>query len=159
MPLPGIMPPVTLTQARFTNDQSGDVYGAEVFATWQVTEEWRLSGSYSFASVNLNLPTSFPSTGDGWTPTHQFNLRSYWDLTDELRLDSALYYVDGLPDLGVPSYVRWDVQVEWEPTDFLRVSAGVQNILDDRHPEFRPELARPASESERLGYMALEVTF
>lgn len=159
----GPMGPIVFIPATFDNKARGQVYGAELAVQWRVTDNWRLAGSYSYTETDIDPlsqsadPTARSPEDD--YPRHQLNVRSYWDVTDELQLNSVIYFVDEIQNRRVSEYLRWDVQVAWQATEWMQVTAGVQNILDGRHDEYGPTLNRPAAEIERLAYLSLEFTF
>jgi iron complex outermembrane receptor protein len=146
------LPPVVLPQ----NNMRGETYGAEISANLTVTKEWRLSASYTALKMQLHQtqsPLAVPGEGaEGDSPQNQFQIRSYLDLPYHLQLDSAAYYVDHLTSRGVPGYVRWDVRLGWRPRPNFDLSLNVQNILDDRHPEFGPGYLVSPTEVERCIY-------
>lgn len=160
-PVPGGA--VLIVPHSWNNDARGETYGVELSAEWQVLSCWRLAADYSFLQIQIHEKDTgglVSAEGDeGDSPHHQFNVRSWLDLGDAWQLNTVLYYVDNLPASGIHSYLRWDAQVRYEPCENAALSVGVQNILDDRHPEFRSSLFRPASEVERMGYVSLEVRF
>lgn len=119
------------------NRGQGYVYGFETSATWKVLDELRLMGSYSFAEMYLwksgSNTTSLESTEDQ-LPQHVLSLRSYWDVTPELRFDNMLYFVDQLGTIN--GYMRYDSRLGWQVTPSLELSLTGYNLLQDQHPEF-----------------------
>lgn len=134
-------PPHLLIPLRFGNSMSGDTYGLEVAARWQVTDKWRLSPAYTWFKARARLD---PGSGDttsqavmeGGNPSHQVQILSRLDLPNRLELDASLYYVGKLPDLGVPAYTRLDVRLGWRPRKDVELSLTAQNLTDNRHAEF-----------------------
>jgi iron complex outermembrane receptor protein len=117
---------------------SGVTYGVELQAQWRVTDSWRLTAGYTW----LHMRLAANNAAERASPAHQFNLRSYVDLTKDLELNSVVYYVNqttqapfGGP-VTTPAYVRLDLGVTWRPTKQLELSVWGQNLLDDRHAEF-----------------------
>jgi len=49
----------------------------------------------------------------------------------------------------VPSYLRLDAAVTWRPKKDLELTIGIQNALDDHHPEFGDSLNTVANEIPR----------
>lgn len=162
-PFPRLQPqPHLVLPFFYDNDASGEAYGAELAFQWKVTDNWRLAGHYTFTELQIHASdasSDFSEAPEGETPHHQAHLRSYWDITDELELNGAVYYVDNVPAFSAPSYVRLDAQVAWQPADNLRFTAGVQNILDDQHPEGTLLFGFTSREIERRGYAAVTFTF
>ena len=131
-------PPHLLVPSTFQNGQSGTTYGGELTARWQVTDLWRLTGSYSWLHMRLQ-PNR---TANSESPQQQFQLRSDLDLSSNVQLNSALYFVDrvnsqaGTTVASVPSYVRLDVGVSWRPTQSLELGLWGRNLIDNQHPEY-----------------------
>ncbi len=159
-PLSG--PPVIFRPDVYQNDMQGQVYGFELSSTWNVTDEWKLMGSYSLLRMDLHT-SGFSSLGkidaieDG-SPKHQVSLRSYLSLPYHLAFDGSIYYVDSLNGRNIPAYLRLDLRVGWQPTKNVEISLGMQNLLDDHHPEFTSFTTRD-TEVERSFYAKLTWKF
>ena len=80
---------------------------------WSHTDRWKLAASYTLLQMQTRPRTDYVSRGDN--PQNQFQLRSYLYLPHDLEFNSAVYYVDSLPHLAIPSYVRLDLGVVWRP--------------------------------------------
>ena len=162
-----------LEVAPIFNDNSlkGEVYGVEVSGQWQVLRNWRLSGSYTYADIQLHaLPGASIDSSQGFEaekePNHIFNIRSYLNLPYNLELDTFYYYVSkretSTPPLGafqsIPEYGRLDVRLGWEPVKNVDLSFVAQNLLDDSHPELN-ELLEVSSETQRSFYLKATLKF
>jgi iron complex outermembrane receptor protein len=138
-PAPHLLLPVALG-----NEIDGETYGGELSATWKVNDMLRLIASYSFLEVQLHrgagVDATLEHTYEGSSPRNQFQLRSYLDITKDLEVNAALYYVDNLKTGNIPAYTRVDAGVTWRPKENLEVNVGVQNLFDNRHPEFNDGL-------------------
>jgi len=132
-PTPHLMIPLTEL-----NSAAGPIYGASIAANWKVTDGWRLMGSYTLqqSHIHSSLGQTTEVMVNGSLPVNQFQIHSYLNITKNLQFNSSLYYVDRLTNGNIPAYVRLDMAVSWQPCDGLDLSAGVQNILDNQHPEF-----------------------
>jgi iron complex outermembrane receptor protein len=141
---------------RADNRMDGQIYGVEVAAHWAVAERWKLALGYSWLQVQLHRDPSsrdvMAENAEGENPQHQVHLRSFLDLPYNLKFDTALYYVDKLTALNVPSYLRVDARLAWHPTRALEISIALQNLFDRRHLEFGPSLLVSPSEVERNVY-------
>lgn len=115
-----------------TNSADGESYGGEASLTWLVADNWRLTGWYSYAKVNTRGPGATRHSG---YPIQQAHLRSYYDLTDDIEINAAAYFVDGNPGVAAPAYIRFDLGLTWRPTANLEISIWGQNLFDDAHPE------------------------
>jgi iron complex outermembrane receptor protein len=135
----------------YANDIAADTYGAEVSANWQVNDQWRLSGSYSYLRVvtrpqGMNgslVPTYVSQAINGSAPRSQLQFHSYYEIMKNLQANISTYYEDALPSLASPPvqsqqvhpYWRLDLGMAWQPAENVTLSAGVRNLLQDRHFE------------------------
>ena len=125
-PIPHLELPVTLGNAL-----AGHTYGAEIAANWTVSERWKLAGSYSWLHMVLH---SRPD--EGVSPRHQFQVRSYFDLTRTVQVDSSIFFTGRLPAPDIRAYVRGDVRLGWRPSPGIEFSIGARNLFDPDHTEF-----------------------
>ena len=140
-PFPSFAPPAHIAiPTMASNNLQGHSFGGEIAANWSVTESWRLSASYSYIDLKIHHSTTDPFGqtffDNSATPHNQFQLHSYWDLLKNLQLNASAYTVEGL-GVGVGAYVRVDLGFNWRIRDGLQLTAGVQNLLDNQHLEFR----------------------
>ena len=145
--------PALIVPAVIENRGSGDSYGAEVSMRWRPRDWIELNAFYSVIDLNLSTPDA-----SNLTPHHTAHLRASFDPLEELQINTAFHYTDVVPLTGVPSYLRWDLNIQWQIDDTFRAGAGVQNLLDDHHPESRPR-STPAWEVTRLFWISLEARF
>jgi iron complex outermembrane receptor protein len=136
----------------WTDEGSGESYGGEAAATWRVNDRWRLDGSYSYVDVEIHGPVLPQDEGN--SPVNQVKLRSAFDVTKALELNSALYYVDRMPTPDADPYVRFDVGLAWRPRENLELRVWGQNLLERSHRE-----ASDTVEVERAGYIEAIVKF
>jgi iron complex outermembrane recepter protein len=118
------------------NILSADTYGAELSSTLMLNPDWRLSGAYTLLYLDVHTAAATDIT-EGASPHNQANLRSSWNLRENLDLDIIGRYVDNLPAVGVASYVAMDVRLGWRPAPNWEWAIVGRNLLDDRHAEFR----------------------
>ncbi len=149
-------PPHLVIPLRIENKMKGNAYGVEFSADWQVSENWRLAAAYSLLEIDLRVSSSSRSSAStevaDKSPQHQFNIRSYLNITPKLELDAALYFVDSLPGYDIGAYTRLDTYLRWLPKENLELAVGVQNILDKRHWEFSSREGIIPTEVEREVY-------
>jgi len=159
-----------VTLGRTLNGATAETYGAELSANWQVSPQWRLAGSYTLLETFVhedNLGTE-RSPREVHSPQNQFQLHSYLDITSTLQFNTSLYFVQGMPSAGgggfalesVPAYTRVDISVAWHPSENITLTAGIQNLLDDRHPESTTDafLAAP-TETQRAAFVQFNIDF
>jgi len=111
-------------------------YGVESDVRWQVSEHWRLAMAYTYHHGRTLETGGQRQNVDGF-PENSVNLRSYWDINAQWALDTLVYYADHASDGGkdIPSYVRLDLRLGWQPSPAFETSLAVTNILDSVHPE------------------------
>src|SRR5690606_53080 len=95
------------------NNASADSYGFEMATTWEVTPNWNIMGSYSLIALDMDVDAGSGDTlafnTENNTPQHQFNIRSQFDLTEDIKFDNALFYYDNIA--GIDSYMRFDTRI------------------------------------------------
>lgn len=122
----------------YENIVSGESFGIEASADWRVTRQWRISASYTWAHMRLRPD----ETSERANPRHQFQIRSYLDLSTQLQFNSALYYVGKIETtrdndyVPIDAYMRLDLGLSWSPVPNLTLEIWGQNLLDERHTEF-----------------------
>ena len=142
------------------NKLNGESYGVELAANWSITPDWRVAASYTFLTLSLHQTSSSTDVTnqrliEGASPRNQFQIHSYYNITKDLEFNSSLYYVEHLRSGDVPSYLRLDAGVTWRPRKDVEITVGVQNALDDRHPEFANVLNTVSSEVPRSVFAQL----
>lgn len=146
-------PPHAVVPLPVSNLGSADTYGVELASQAELTNWWRVQGSFTFLTVNARESSKAAmdsaDTTEGGTPTYQASVRSSFDLPHDLQLDAQLFYVDHLPAYDVHSYIRMDLRLGWKPCKSLELAVGVQNLLDELHPEFGSEFLTSPTELER----------
>jgi iron complex outermembrane receptor protein len=156
------------TSLSFDNRTEARVYGAEVEATWQVMNDWRVTGSWTGQRVQeRGLRRNEGMEGD--TPRHQMQIHSYLNVTDRIELDLGVHYMGRrafVSDFGsyrIGSHWRTDLRLGWKPCARMEVAVGVQDLFDRRHSEFRGEYVWPAEiqqvEIQRNVYGQVRWTF
>lgn len=128
----------------FDNRMEGESYGIEAIFRWSLTDRWKLTAGYSWLTIALHTDPdsrdiSSEEKAEGRSPKHQFQLQSSVDLSENLALDTSLYYVDQLPSSDIASYTRLDLRLSWQLRPGLEFSLVAQNLLDEHHSEFIAE--------------------
>jgi iron complex outermembrane receptor protein len=121
-----------------------------------------LMASYSWLGTALTAETS---SFEGRSPDQQFQVRSYLDLPYHLELNGAIYFVDrslspsptGLDE--IPSYVRADLGITWNPRKWLEIGIWGDNLLQREHIEFSSQQTRELTEIPRSVVAKVTVRF
>ncbi len=133
-------PPHLVVPIYYSNLLRGKTSGLEASVNFNVTNHWKLQGSYSFLRMRLQRDAASQDTVSegtaGDNPQHQFQLHSYFKLPRNFELDTALYHVSRLAGQPVPGYTRLDARLGWHVRENVELSLGLQNLLDKQHPEF-----------------------
>jgi iron complex outermembrane receptor protein len=123
-----------------TNSVKAETYGFEAVANWRAEPNLNFSAGYSLLKMVMYDPPGNPmfsakSTADQ-SPQQQFNLRSQWDISPRLALDTTVYYVAPLRAYQINAYWRLDARLGWRLADGLQIDLVGQNLLTESHREF-----------------------
>lgn len=133
-PIGGFPPTGTF---QLNNVGNGETYGGELNWQWQVADDWRLTGWYSFLQIQThNSPGEDGLEGN--SPHHQAFLMSSWDLPCRFEFDVITRYVDNVPAVDVSDYISMDLRLGWRPNDEWELSVVGQSLLEGHRLEFRP---------------------
>ncbi len=135
-----LSPDYLLIPLSYGNLLRGSGTGVEAAATYIPTKRWKLTGSYTWLTLDLDLDSashaSLPVVGNSGSPGNQWQVRSELNLPHHTEWDSALYFVGALPDQNVAAYARLDTRLGWRASPQVEFSVGGQNLLAPRHVEF-----------------------
>lgn len=118
----------------YANMLDAEAYGVELSAIWQVAENLKLIGNYTFQDVQTHGDAA--GSDEGTSPRNQASVRAYYDLSDKFAINTALYWYDNVQSDNIPSYFRYDLGVTWKLKDNIELSLWGQNLTDDQHPEY-----------------------
>jgi iron complex outermembrane receptor protein len=131
----GLVPGVPFGSAEipWTNLISGHTRGGEMAVNVSLSSGWRLAGSYTLLTTRFGPGiANTPALKDN-SPRHQAALRSLYDISPRLSLDTQLRYTGRI--VGVPAYVGADVRLAYRLTDQIDLAIVGKDLLDARHPE------------------------
>lgn len=146
-----------------TGQRYGNSYGADLATTWKVSDRWRLICEYSWLRVETH-----PYAGDenmdefrtsSATPHHQWQVRSNFDLTRKIQIDTALYYTAAMLQTGIPQHLRGDLHMGWRISSKVDLSTGVQDAFQAKHLEYETTRFNQLSEVPRNVYAKLTWRF
>jgi iron complex outermembrane receptor protein len=147
---PSVVPgpvPTLVIPIQYNNDLDARTRGVEVAASWNPLHSLHLRTSYTWmnGSIYRFYDGARVTTGDTWfAPTNTLNFRSAWSVTRHWTLNSALYSVSRLERASpngidpARAFVRLDQHVSFNFFESLTFTAGINNMLQSRHPEFDP---------------------
>jgi iron complex outermembrane receptor protein len=135
--------PVVIAPQTYASIGGADTRGVELSATWSPRRTWRLQLAYAWENAAFQAPLAVAVTappGSVWdTPAHTGSIRSSWDVTRRWSVDCSLYAASEIVQQSVPAYARVDVRVARKFGEGGEFSAGVQNLFNETHLEFRSE--------------------
>lgn len=149
------LPPHIVAPLVFSNLMHGEAYGAEIATTWNVTNDWKLTGAYSWLTLQLHRevtsldPAVESSERD--SPRNQFQIRSELNLPRQVELDTSIFFTGQRTSMSVPRHTRVDLRIGWRPAERWELSLMGQNLLSPRHAEFaKTELNPPTYDKRRI---------
>lgn len=142
---------------QFENDSEGYTQGVELAATTQLRSDVKLSVWYAYLDMEITAPDGFDISGN--SPKHQGHARLFWNVSEALSFDTAVYYVSDLNVRNrtqpVDDYVRTDFRVAWHNSARLEIAGGVRNAFDPHHAEYGSIPFVQAAEIGRTFYAQL----
>jgi iron complex outermembrane receptor protein len=137
------------TSLFFGNGMRGTLQGIEMWGSYQALPKWRLRAGFTRLWQDLQVKpgstdTSSVANAEGSNPSHQWILRSSFDLPRRTELDVIARYVSRLTVPAVPSYLAIDLRWGWRPWPDVEVSVTGQNLIGPPHGEFTAEATRTA---------------
>jgi iron complex outermembrane recepter protein len=126
--IPAVIVPLTIA-----NTHTADTYGGELACTYDVRQDWQVTGSYSYLYLDVH---EAGSQSQGSSPHNRVYVRSSWDLNRDWQFDLIGRYVDNLPALGIPSYLVADMRLGWQPYKNFEWAFVARNLLEGTHSEF-----------------------
>jgi iron complex outermembrane receptor protein len=130
----------TFLPLRWGNLIAGETYGVNAWATWQVTDWWRLQPGFELLRKNLHFKagaSELLGTGQaGNDPRGHASLTSSMNLGRNQMLELSLRHVGKLPDPALPAYTELSARYAVRMSDSLELSLRGTNLLHRRHREY-----------------------
>ncbi len=142
----------------------GETHGIEIATNWKISDRWTLSPGYALEELHMHTKPSSADieTGpfvEGGTPRHSAQIRSHFDLRQDLAWETFASFADHLTNQGlstferIPAYTRLDTGLTWKPAKDVSVGVFGQNLLKAQHLEFEDVFGSMQSgEIRRSGY-------
>jgi iron complex outermembrane receptor protein len=160
--VPGAIFPIVLE-----NGANGESYGLEAWASFTVTDWWRLRAGANTLQRDYHTTgrhndlTALQAAGDD--PNYQAQLRSDMQLGRNVDLDLALRRVAAVQTVtGVqdaPAYTEADAHIAWRLKPRLELSLSGFNLLNDHHLEINDSSTTPVRTIPRSVYVGLRWGF
>jgi len=151
-----------------SNNAEATTNGLELSGIWQVNEDIRLNATYSYLDIDAESQTdaNYVINTEERSPRHQWSLRPSLDLSEDIKLDFWLKYVDDTEYTDsssgttvirdIDDYYVLDARLAWQLGRNTELSLVGQDLLDSEHSEFGPEGSNThATSVERNFYLQL----
>ncbi|WP_156820758.1 TonB-dependent receptor plug domain-containing protein [Dasania marina] len=139
------------------NGLEGRSQGVEAWGSWRPNDDWQLNAGLLIQQQRFDVKSDSTDLNNGESegndPSHQWSLRSQWDMSRTTQLDVTVRRVGALPQPEVPAYVAVDMRVAWQWQKNVEIAVTGRNLFDGQHPEFGAGPTR--SEIERSVYLSL----
>ncbi len=132
------------------NELEGSTYGFEAAVEWQLTDAWKLLGSYSYMEMNFDFAGQLEAFLNSFYARHQASLQSRFNLPHNVETDLWLTYTDEIAVQDQPEI--WDLSIRfgWQPTPQWQLELIGQNLLHDHKKQLTSEvISMVSSELER----------
>jgi iron complex outermembrane receptor protein len=138
---PAAAPVRLIAPVTFGNGLEGDSYGAEASADIRPAPWWRWTTNYSYVRIQLSeqpgsLDGSQERRNEGFSPRHQLQVQTSFDLPGAWSLDGLARYVSDLPAGPVPGYGTFDARLAWQVTPRLELALVGQDLAQAHHVEW-----------------------
>ena len=121
------------------NDMRGDTFGVDAWASWQLTDWWRLSPGVTWVRERLTFkPGASELLGVGQAaddPSSHATLASSMNFPHRFSFDASIRYVGALPGPELPHYYDLDARLGWQASRAVELSLRGSNLLHARHFE------------------------
>ena len=139
--------PLGIAEISWGNHTTGHTNGGEITLNVSPTASWRLAASYALLNTQFSSDVAATSGSEGNSPRNQATLRSFYDLSARMNVDTQLRYVGHIN--AVPGYIGADVRWSYRLADHIEISIIGKNLLDRRHPEQAPTAFASVAEVPR----------
>ncbi len=162
------VPTHVLLSSTFDNQMEANSYGVELTAKWQISQDWQLTGAYTWLDIDPKMNSSSNDTISArdekeGTPSQQFQIHSSWNINNQIAWNMSLYYVGDIEGddnqfTHVSSYNRFDTHLRWSFSNGATMKLGSQNLLDNKHLEYSSGQVH-SNQVPRSLYIQLQVPF
>ncbi len=143
-PTPSVVQPFS-----YVNGFSAGTQGAEAAIAWTASRALQFQASYAWMQGRLishGNASVEPSGGQDWsTPRNTLDVRGFLKLPHNWNANAVLDANSTVPSLLpvaaaiVPGHARVDLRLSRQIGERTSITAGVTNLLHQRHAEFYPE--------------------
>lgn len=159
--------PATILPIVLRNGGQGQSYGIEAWATFTVTDWWRLRAGANTLQRDYRTKPGFDDLTQlqiaGDDPKYQAQLRSDMQLGAAVDLELAVRRIGTAAQVnhvvGAPAYTEADLNLAWRIRPDLALSLNGFNLLNDHHLELNDASTTPVRAVPRSIYVGLRWGF
>lgn len=153
---------------QLNNGLEAHTYGIEAWATYGVTDWWRLRPGFNWMHEVFNLKSGQTDYSEmqsgGMDPDVQAQLRSEMELSPTVEFDTTLRYVGDVyrplfTEPRVKAYVEDDARIGWHVTPAVEIALAGSNLLHAKHIEYNDPSTTPPRYISRTVYLSTRVRF
>jgi iron complex outermembrane receptor protein len=143
---------------KINNNIEAKVYGIELWGTFEVMQNWRVSAGGARFNNELQVKPNTNALGLhsdilSNDPRYQAQLRSTWQATHNSLLEVSVRHVAKLSNQPIPAYTALDAHYAWQIDKEWELSITGQNLADKRHREFGNSTS--VNDIERAAWLAV----
>jgi iron complex outermembrane receptor protein len=125
----------------FANEMEGSAHGLEMWGTYQVLPQWRISAGLTTLNQDLELKSGSNDltapNGAGRDPSHTWQIRSSFNIAHDKEFDLSVRHAGELSSPEeVPEYTAVDARFGWRVRKDIELSVMGQNLLGTEHAEY-----------------------
>lgn len=153
--------PVAIDQVSLANNKlKGDTYGLEVSMEYQMTDDWKLIGAYSYMEMDFDFGGRLEAFLNSFYTRHQASLQSRFTLFHTVETDLWVTYTDGVEVQNQPEIWDLTLRLGWQPSPKWQLELVGHNLLHDHKKQLNSEvLSMVSSEIERGAFLRLTCQF
>ncbi len=142
------------------NELKGDTYGFEAALEWQLTDTWKLLGSYSYMEMDFDFAGQLEAFLNSFYARHQASLQSRLNLPHNVETDLWLTYTDEIAVQNQPEIWDLSIRLGWQPTPQWQLELIGQNLLHEHKKQLTSEvISMVSSEIERGVFFRVNYKF
>jgi len=142
------------------NTLRGHSYGFEAVVEWQVNDDWKLMGSYSFMKMDFDFDSELEEFLNSLYSRHQGSLQSHYNVTDNVQFDSWLTYTGKVSIQDQPEIWDLNLRLGWQVNSQWQLELIGQNLFHDSQRQLTSEvISMVSTEIERGFFMRANCRF
>lgn len=153
--------PVAIDQVSFANNElEGETYGFEASMEYQMTDDWKLIGAYSYMEMKFDFGGQLEEFLNSFYANHQASIQSRLNLSHNVEADIWVTYTDEIEVQDQPELWDLTLRLGWQPSPTWQLELVGHNLLHDHKKQLESEIiSMVSSEIERGVFLRLTCQF